>query len=54
MNYFVIFKGSFGGCTFKKFETLDEAKESVKELYEIGCREVYMSQEVPMKVTVEF
>ncbi|MEK4150010.1 hypothetical protein NST02_23485 [Robertmurraya sp. FSL W8-0741] len=42
----------FGGFTIHKFETLDDAQDYVKELYKSGNREVYLSQEIPMKITV--
>ncbi|MGG3800625.1 hypothetical protein [Metabacillus fastidiosus] len=53
--YFVIYQ-SVIAYQIHKFETLDEAQDYVKKLYEKGHREVYLSQEIPMKVkvTVEF
>ncbi|MFC3883768.1 hypothetical protein ACFOU2_09750 [Bacillus songklensis] len=51
--YLVTFKAPlFGGFSVQKFETLDEAKDLVKELYRNGHHDVILSQEIPMKVTV--
>jgi hypothetical protein len=50
--YIVTYKVLFGGNCVKKFETLDEAKDLVKELYSHGYREITLSKEIPMKVTV--
>ncbi|MED4399834.1 hypothetical protein [Metabacillus fastidiosus] len=54
--YIVNAKNSSGGFIMNKFEHLDEAKELVKKLYEEGHRDVFLSQEIPMKVkvTIEF
>lgn len=50
--YLVTVKAVIGGYSVKKFEALDEAKDFVKELYSNGHRDVTLSQEIPMKVTV--
>jgi len=42
----------FGGYSINKYETLDEAKDVVKELYKNGYKEVHLSQEIPLKITV--
>lgn len=47
-----VMKVMFGGFEMKRFETLEEAQECVKQLYVAGHREVYLSQEIPMKITV--
>jgi hypothetical protein len=49
--YFVHFKAPIG-YSLCQFETLGEAKECVKELTSRGIHEVYVSQQIPMKVTV--
>ncbi|MEC1714727.1 hypothetical protein [Schinkia azotoformans] len=53
--YFVI-KMAMIGVSLEKYENLNDAQDRIKELYEKGFREVYLSQEIPMKVkvTVEF
>jgi hypothetical protein len=51
--YFVIYKGNmFGFTVSEQFENLCDAQDRVKELYENGCRQVKLSQEIPMKVNV--
>jgi hypothetical protein len=51
--YIVTFRNSLlAAYGINKFETIGEAKEFVGELYRSGHREVYLSQEIPMKVTV--
>ncbi|MBO1513237.1 hypothetical protein [Metabacillus bambusae] len=53
MMYIVnVRKVMFGAFDLKRFETLDEAQEYIKGLYAAGHREVHLSQEIPMKVTV--
>lgn len=49
--YLVIFK-TFMGYSVRKFETLDKAKQVVEMLCKAGTKEVTLSQEIPMKVTV--
>ncbi|MGG3798004.1 hypothetical protein [Metabacillus fastidiosus] len=54
--YIVNARNGLNSFMLTKFEHLDEAQEFVKELYAAGHRDIFLSQEIPMKVkvTVEF
>jgi hypothetical protein len=49
--YFVQYRVAIG-YTLCKFETLQEAKEMVESLALQGIREIYVSKEIEMKLTV--
>ncbi|MFL0365362.1 hypothetical protein ACH0BF_20350 [Pseudobacillus sp. 179-B 2D1 NHS] len=51
--YLVITINVLSSYNVRKYETLDEAKEVVKELVEKGNRNVMIAQEIPMKLKVE-
>ena len=51
--YLVIATQPFSGCRVGKYETIDGAKEVVKELVAAGQRDVMIAQEIPMKLKVE-
>lgn len=50
--YLVTYKLLIGGYGVEKYEMLDEAKERVKELYSNRCSDVFLSKEIPIKITV--
>ncbi|WP_018392707.1 MULTISPECIES: hypothetical protein [Bacillaceae] len=50
--YFVIVPGGFCAYNIESFEMLDEAKDRVKELIEVGHRIARLAQKIPMKIKV--
>lgn len=52
--YIITYRTPLGTYYLLERESLEEAKELAVEIFQKGHREVKLSQEIPMKVKIEF